>query len=139
MKIIYLCNRCTFVRQEESSHNACSMSERDEISSRESRTSYNANFLILNDSNYVQSKLMFRPLGPWSPRRGFPRAHRPTSQARSVAFQMKRNSPTISAFANFTNFANSSSPWPISDSPVDYDRDRIITGGSVQFVPMFRG
>ena len=36
VKIIYLCNRCTFVRQEQSSHG---ISECDNISSRQSRTS----------------------------------------------------------------------------------------------------
>ena len=35
MEIIYLCNQCTFVRQEQSSHNAYGISERDNISSRD--------------------------------------------------------------------------------------------------------
>ena len=35
VKIIYLCNQCTFARQEQSSHNAYGISERDNISSRD--------------------------------------------------------------------------------------------------------
>ena len=35
MKIIYLCNQYTFVRQEKLSHNAYGISERDNISSRD--------------------------------------------------------------------------------------------------------
>ena len=38
MKIVYFCNQWAFVRQEQSSHNANGISERDNISSRESRT-----------------------------------------------------------------------------------------------------
>ena len=38
VKIVYLCNRCTFVRREQSSHNACVISKRDNVSSRESPT-----------------------------------------------------------------------------------------------------
>ena len=37
VKIICFCNQCTFVRQEQSSHNAYGISERDNISSRENR------------------------------------------------------------------------------------------------------
>ena len=38
MKIIYFCNQCTFVRQEQSSHNSYGILQRDNVSGRESRT-----------------------------------------------------------------------------------------------------
>ena len=52
MQIIYFCNQCTFIWQEQSSHNADGISERDNISSRESSTTLYTEPTIIYITNY---------------------------------------------------------------------------------------